>query len=217
MPGSRERQIESGRSTSSKTKNNAPQKSKRKPRASSLSAEIQPSSESSAKIESAEVVEYKTILDDIYAQVNKEGEISLAALSKRTNIAQPKLEEWGKVFDKQGMLELAYPFVGGALLRKKGYISKAPEKKKEALGQVTAQNTTQATAQNSPAQNTAAEAGKTVSGVNVALTKEEQEAENKLKKKKSSGFILIILVLVLLALIGVAAYLLINGGYLHLG
>jgi hypothetical protein len=220
MPGSRKKQIERERSTSSKTNTSASQKSPGKPRAKPLSAEKHPKSTTPEKTESAGRVEYKTILDEIYALVNQEGEITLAALSKRTNIAEPKLEEWGRIFDKQGMLELCYPFVGGAILRRKGYISKADEKKKASLAGpaktaplTDSPDSPQAIALDSPPQ----AAGKAAAGKNAAPISKGTEAGQKPKPRKSTGLILIILVVILLALIGVAAYLLIKGGYIGPG
>lgn len=73
--------------------------------------------------------ELKTNLDLIHQNVMEKKAVNLITLSAQFNVSLNRIEEWARVLDRQGLLELYYPVVGAAQLRVKGY-KKKPEKLK---------------------------------------------------------------------------------------
>ena len=71
----------------------------------------------------------KTNLDLIHQNVMEKKAVNLITLSAQFHVSLKLVEEWARVLDRQGLLELYYPVVGGAQLRVKGY-KKKPEKVK---------------------------------------------------------------------------------------
>lgn len=72
---------------------------------------------------------YVTRLDSLFALIEEEGSISQKELAEKLNIPIEKVEEWVKVLNTQGLIELHYPIAGSIQARKKGYVK--PKDKKE--------------------------------------------------------------------------------------
>lgn len=61
----------------------------------------------------------QTGVDQILETVESKGSMSVDQLSKRLAIPAAKVEEWGDVLEKHGLVEVIYPPVGRPVLRKK--------------------------------------------------------------------------------------------------
>lgn len=78
--------------------------------------------------------DYRTVIDDIVASVDEKESITLTELSKEFSLPYARLEAWGRILDKSGIIELEYPIVGDVMLRKKGYAATHKTKKGEKKG-----------------------------------------------------------------------------------
>ncbi len=61
-----------------------------------------------------------TNLDKVYNAVLEKKSLTLNELAGIFKVSINKVEEWARILDKQGLLELYYPVVGGPMLRVKG-------------------------------------------------------------------------------------------------
>lgn len=59
----------------------------------------------------------ETSVDQVYYIVLEKKRLSLKSLANRFKIGLDKLEEWAKILDEKGLLELHYPVVGEVELR----------------------------------------------------------------------------------------------------
>jgi hypothetical protein len=187
--------------------------------------------------------DYRTVLDEIYELVEQQGEITLTALSKKLNIPAGRLEEWAKVFDRIGLLELDYPMVGDIIIRKVGYSSKGKKGKQAQKAGGTAaagagQGSPTGMAAAKPAEGTAGKDAKSnlsaldaakqlgdakavaaqPAGTAPAKADEDgaaSDAERKLKSRKTMRLAMFGIGAVIVALIGVLIYFLIKGGYIQ--
>lgn len=71
------------------------------------------------KKETLEKRRLETDLDRINSLVLDTGEIKLKDAAEKLNIPLKKTEEFAKILNNQNLIELYYPVVGGARLRKK--------------------------------------------------------------------------------------------------
>ena len=70
-----------------------------------------------------------TNIDLVYQEVLEKETIPLISLASKFKVSLNRIEEWARVLDKQGLLELYYPMMGGAKLRvKASKQAKKPEK-----------------------------------------------------------------------------------------
>lgn len=60
-----------------------------------------------------------TEVDEVLDTVDKRGVVSVTEVSRRLGIDEAKVEEWGKVLEKHGLIEIFYPPVGKPFLKKK--------------------------------------------------------------------------------------------------
>jgi len=67
-----------------------------------------------------------TNIDQIYQVVLEKKSISLSKLAAKFKVTPEKIEDWARVLDNQGLLELHYSMLGKPLLRIK---NNAPSKK----------------------------------------------------------------------------------------
>ncbi len=61
-----------------------------------------------------------TEVDDVLETVDKRGVVSVAEISKKLGIDEGRIEEWGKVLEKHGLIEIIYPPVGKPFFKRKG-------------------------------------------------------------------------------------------------
>ena len=61
-----------------------------------------------------------TNVDKVYNMVLERKSLSLKELAAIFKVSINKVEDWARILDKQGLLELFYPVVGGPMLRVKG-------------------------------------------------------------------------------------------------
>jgi CBS domain-containing protein len=60
-----------------------------------------------------------TDIDEVLKIVERKGSIDIDDIKKRLLLPEDKIEEWGKILESHGLLELFYPAVGKPKLRKK--------------------------------------------------------------------------------------------------
>lgn len=61
-----------------------------------------------------------TDVDEVLETVDKRGVVSIAEISKKLGVPEGKVEEWGKVLEKHGLIEIFYPPVGKPFFKRKG-------------------------------------------------------------------------------------------------
>ena len=60
-----------------------------------------------------------TPIDELLEMVKKNGRIRTKDAAKRFGVSKSEIEEWGKILEEHGLIEIHYPPVGETELRKK--------------------------------------------------------------------------------------------------
>jgi predicted transcriptional regulator len=162
---------------------------------------------------------YNTVMDDIVALIEQQESVSLTELSKKFNVPYARLEEWGRILDKNGLLELEYPMVGDVMLRKKGYAAMVKEKKDEKRGK--AKKAELKGEKKEEKQGEVSKEGEIKADANQkGVENKEAQAQGDIEKKKASKkrfkLIMLVFVIIIIALVGVLVYSLSRGGYIQL-
>ncbi|MBI2076075.1 MAG: hypothetical protein HYT72_02390 [Candidatus Aenigmarchaeota archaeon] len=63
--------------------------------------------------------ETKTPIDDLFELVMKNGKIKISDAAKRFGVFEARIEEWAKILENHGLIELHYPAMGKPEMRKK--------------------------------------------------------------------------------------------------
>jgi CBS domain-containing protein len=71
------------------------------------------------KKEDEKVRKIDTDIDEVLNIVERKGSIDIDEIKKKLMLPEDKIEEWGKILESHGLLELFYPAVGKPKLRKK--------------------------------------------------------------------------------------------------
>jgi len=174
--------------------------------------------------------DYTTVMDDILSLVDEKESVSLTELEKKFGVKYSRLEEWGRILDKNGLMELEYPMVGDVMLRKKGYaerhakkkgVKKAkPEekgkgKKEEPREKAEAGKKEEAKPEEKAKADSEGE-HKADAGGEADKKETKPEGEKKKLSKKKFRLIMIGMVVVIVALVCVLIYSLVKGGYIKL-
>jgi|GEM_PF-210299 len=61
----------------------------------------------------------ETDIDSVLDIVEKEGSIGILKIKEKLMIEEDKIEEWAKILEKEGLIELYYPAFGSPILRKR--------------------------------------------------------------------------------------------------
>ena len=69
------------------------------------------------QIRAGEKENIETNLDFIYNAVLEKKHIPLSKIASQFKVSIQKIEEWARVLDKQGLLQLYYPMIGEAELK----------------------------------------------------------------------------------------------------
>lgn len=54
----------------------------------------------------------KTPVDDLYDAIVKFGKIRLDVAAKKFRVPESRVEEWGKILEENGLIEIHYPAIG---------------------------------------------------------------------------------------------------------
>ncbi len=60
-----------------------------------------------------------TPIDELFGLVMKSGKINVSDAAKKFNVHEARIEEWGKILEDHGLIEMHYPTIGKPELRKK--------------------------------------------------------------------------------------------------
>ena len=60
-----------------------------------------------------------TPIDDLYDTIMNIGKIRMDIAAKKFNVAESIIEEWAKILEENGLIEIRYPAVGKPSLAKK--------------------------------------------------------------------------------------------------
>lgn len=61
----------------------------------------------------------ETDIDEILKMVHRKGSVSIDKIRERLMLPEDKIEEWGKILEEHGLLEIFYPAIGKPVLRRK--------------------------------------------------------------------------------------------------
>ena len=64
-------------------------------------------------------IEITTPLDDLYKIVQEHGKIGMLDAAKHFRVTEAIMEEWAKMLEAKGLIEINYPFVGKPELKKR--------------------------------------------------------------------------------------------------
>jgi hypothetical protein len=165
--------------------------------------------------------DYNTVMDDILALIDGQESVSLTELSAKFNVPYARLEEWGRILDKDGLLELEYPMVGDVMLRKKGYseMMKSRNDKKKGKDKKEEKKDGKKGDDKKEGEKKAEEnKGDKVEAKPGEAKKEAavDDAEKKRRSKKRFMLIMFGFIFVIIALVAALIYSLSKGGYIKL-
>jgi len=66
----------------------------------------------------------KTPIDELFELVLKKGKIRISEAARIFGVHELQIEEWAKILEEHGLIEIHYPAVGKPELRKKNYSEK---------------------------------------------------------------------------------------------
>ena len=69
-------------------------------------------------IESAKI-EIETTIDKLIDIIDKRGTVTTLDLSKELNVSMDRIENWAKILEDSGLINIEYPLIGPSKLRKK--------------------------------------------------------------------------------------------------
>lgn len=62
----------------------------------------------------------KTSMDQLLDMINDKGSVKISDAAKKLKIKDKQIEEWAKVLEEHGLIEVHYPAIGKPVLKKKG-------------------------------------------------------------------------------------------------
>ena len=63
--------------------------------------------------------ETKTPIDDLFELVMKDGRVKITDAAKKFGVFEARIEEWAKILEDHGLIEIHYSAMGKPELRKK--------------------------------------------------------------------------------------------------
>ncbi|RLG57040.1 MAG: hypothetical protein DRN95_06025 [Candidatus Hydrothermarchaeota archaeon] len=74
---------------------------------------------STEKTEEPLIDSLQTDIDRLLSIIEERGSVNISDLSKELNVGVEKIEEWAKVLEERGLIEIEYPIIGLPRLKKK--------------------------------------------------------------------------------------------------
>lgn len=65
------------------------------------------------------MVKIETDIDSVLELVEKEGSINIFSVKEKLGVSEDRVEDWAKILEKEGLIEIYYPAFGSPVLRKK--------------------------------------------------------------------------------------------------